>query len=407
MLNYISSKFTEPPTASSHEPRAALFLNRFTRTSTIMYATNGVASILGVRPERLVGKSFYYCIAEDCLQDAVRCLESAKSNDSIAYLRFWFRDPAVEERDRAANQDNMKSGDEDNEDGGVRLQRHDHAIAEAHKHKNDSRSRSRVAEPTHPNDSRSSSGNSINLSRNANGTAFDPSSDQSSGGSSSTSPDEPPLDPIEVEAVVSCTSDGLVVVLRRARPVFPPFFGKGSPVEYENGLFASPWAMAPTAAPSAEVNGENGVDPLASATITSMALTTPGPETSTVMAAIRDVAVFAWSLTGINGSIVKHGRGLPGPEATPPGGLPIWEPNSHHPENDDYNGFSDNSHRRTQPDYGEVSSSEDEVVFKRSKVMPEWKRPVRRAHRDAFGPEVDLIDAESGRTPARKRKVER
>jgi len=121
MLSYISSKFSEAPTSASHEPRAALFLNRFSRTSTIMYATDGVSSILGVRSDQLVNKSFYFCIAEDCLQDAVRCLESAKSNDSIAYLRFWFRNPLLEERNRAASRDETQSSGEDEDDGGVRL----------------------------------------------------------------------------------------------------------------------------------------------------------------------------------------------------------------------------------------------------------------------------------------------
>ena len=41
--------------------------------------------------------SFYYCIAENCLQDAIKCLENAKGNDSIAYLRFWFRDPRTQD----------------------------------------------------------------------------------------------------------------------------------------------------------------------------------------------------------------------------------------------------------------------------------------------------------------------
>ena len=32
-----------------------------------------------------------------CLRDAVRCLEGAKANDSIAYLRFWFHNPLLDE----------------------------------------------------------------------------------------------------------------------------------------------------------------------------------------------------------------------------------------------------------------------------------------------------------------------
>ncbi|KAL2385305.1 hypothetical protein RJZ90_001374 [Blastomyces dermatitidis] len=93
MLAYISSKFSRVPRSPSHEPRAALFLNRFTRSSNIIYATRGVANVLGLRPADLVSKSFYYCIEECCLHGAVRCIESAKSNDTVAYLRFCFRNP--------------------------------------------------------------------------------------------------------------------------------------------------------------------------------------------------------------------------------------------------------------------------------------------------------------------------
>ncbi|OCL06179.1 hypothetical protein AOQ84DRAFT_248342, partial [Glonium stellatum] len=93
MLSHLSSKFTLGPAEQTHEPRAALFLNRFTRTLTVMYATNGIEQIIGIAGEAMKGRSFYYCIQENCLEDAVRCLETAKGNDSIAYLRFFFRDP--------------------------------------------------------------------------------------------------------------------------------------------------------------------------------------------------------------------------------------------------------------------------------------------------------------------------
>jgi hypothetical protein len=418
MLSYISSKFSEAPTSASHEPRAALFLNRFTRTSTIMYATDGVRSILGVRPDQLIHKSFYFCIAEDCLQDAVRCLESAKSNDSIAYLRFWFRNPMVEERNRAARGEEVPSSDEDEDEGGVRLQRPDQAPAYGDHSMDTPRSRAQTDETDAStslgadgmNKSRSTSGNSTDLGDNANNAIFDESSAARSSTSSLTpAEDLPPyLDPIEVEAVVSCTSDGLVVVIRRARPSIPQFFGPEPPAGFENGLFASPWAMSatePGAPPEAQVVEEG--EPSTASVAGSASTSTTGPETSTVMKAIREVAVFAWSLTGINGSLIQHGRGQPGVEAVPPDGLPVWDPYSDHPENDRFNGFADNSHRRTNPEFIEASSSEDEIVFKRAKVMPEWRKPSRRGHRDAFSSDGDPREAENGRGPARRRKMDR
>jgi hypothetical protein len=79
MLTWISNKFSQRLTEPLHEPRAAMFVNRFTRTATIMYATSGVSEILGIHPNQLTSQSFYYCIQEECLHDAVRCLEGAKN----------------------------------------------------------------------------------------------------------------------------------------------------------------------------------------------------------------------------------------------------------------------------------------------------------------------------------------
>lgn len=117
MLEHLSPKFQMPP--MEREPRAALILNRFTRTLTIMFATDAVASILGLRSDQVHGKSFYECIAENCLLDAIKCLESAKANDSIAYLRFWYRDPRREE-DFENEEDDGDEGSSDS-DGGAQL----------------------------------------------------------------------------------------------------------------------------------------------------------------------------------------------------------------------------------------------------------------------------------------------
>lgn len=416
MLSYISSKFSEAPTSASHEPRAALFLNRFTRTSTIMYATSCVSSILGVRADQLINKSFYFCIAEECLQDAVRCLESAKSNDSIAYLRFWFRNPLLEERNRAATREQTQSSDEDEDEGGVRLQRPDQADAYNDAH-NDRRSRAHTDETEDSispavkdmNKSRSASGNSTDLGANRDDAIFDPPITTRSSASSMTPVEEMPLDvgPVEVEAVVSCTSDGLVVVLRRARPSVAQIYGPEAPGGFENSLFASPWSLPVTepAAPPEAHSVEAGGPPASVAPCVSRC--PAGPETSTVMNTIREVAVFAWSLTSINGSLIQHGRGQPQDEAIPPDGLAVWDPHSDHPENDKFNGFSDNTHRRIEKEYNEASSSEDEIVFKRAKVMPEWRKPARRGHQDAFISEGDPRAGQNGHAPARKRKMDR
>ena len=74
------------------EPRAALLLNRFTRTLTIMYATSEIKQVIGFADNDIRGWSLYCFVAECCLGRVVRCLETAKRDDSIAYLRFWFRE---------------------------------------------------------------------------------------------------------------------------------------------------------------------------------------------------------------------------------------------------------------------------------------------------------------------------
>jgi hypothetical protein len=109
---------------------------------------------------------------------------------------------------------------------------------------------------------------------------------------------------IEVEAVISCTSDGLVVIIR-AVPYAPPLVA--SP--YANGVFAAPWG----ANPIIPQNNFTSVD-------------LKGPRADDFMSSIREVAVFAWALTGINGNIASYSRGTPREEALPSEGFPIWDP---------------------------------------------------------------------------------
>lgn len=56
MLEHLSAKFRTAPQPALREPRAALFINRFTRTLTIMYASSAVSSVLGISSEQLTGK---------------------------------------------------------------------------------------------------------------------------------------------------------------------------------------------------------------------------------------------------------------------------------------------------------------------------------------------------------------
>ena len=356
MLTYISAKFSQPQKALSHEPRAALFLNRFTRTLTIMYATNGLEDVLGLTAEELKGKSFYYCIQENCLQEAVKCLESAKANDSIAYLRFWFRDPRIDAiGDRDEQMSDAQSSDDD--DGGVELGNHmDTDDSDQHDNSISSYSGSRSSTEgayinsvngtflrgrgsMDPNSS-SSSGNSTGSDSNSADAIFDQPTTVHSSTSSlpllsnsrqswpSQAPHRPPspIREIELEAVVSCTSDGLVAILRAARPFLPhsvrPPHRNMEP-EYANGLFASPWAMQPI---MPEASHTGGYHYQTYQTAPHPAASYSNPDSQNFMQSIREVAVFAWCLTGINGSLAQYSRGTPSGESQPPGGLPVWVP---------------------------------------------------------------------------------
>ena len=358
MLSYISQKFSKSTKSLTHEPRAALFLNRFSRTLTIVYATNGMADVLGLSANELIGKSFYYCIQENCLHEAVKCLESAKANDSIAYLRFWFRDPRQD--DRMDHDEHMSdahsSGDED-ETGGVHLSElmdHDSSenavVSESSNSMRSSVERDQtrfVNNASLDPNSRTSSGDSADIRGPGNDDLFD----QPIGGQSRTSSISTPDDSgasnvswsrglfqIELEAVVSCTSDGLVVILRRAKP-FASHMSQSSTSTsevagnpYANGFFASPWASDPIlpnvsqpqyALPNLQQPSQSPTHPSATQANTAA---TKGPAAEDFMSSIREVAVFAWSLTGINGSLEQFAHGTPTGESQPPGGLPIWEP---------------------------------------------------------------------------------
>ena len=378
MLSYISHKFSRETRTLTHEPRAALFLNRFSRTLTIMYATNGLADIVGIPAQELSGRSFYYCIQENCLPEAVKCLESAKANDSIAYLRFWFRDPRPDDlvdQDEHMS-DGHSSGDDD--DGGVHLSElmdHDRSENAVASDSSNSMRSSVERDRAHSREgysldinSRTSSGNSTDLDGNSNDAIFDqPAGGQTPTSSVSTtddrtSPEAPSFTPdsshIELEAVVSCTSDGLVVVLRRARPIIPhlsPSTSEATRHPYANGLFASPWAtepLLPNMGDRASQDMPNLIQPSPAdqrhpTAARCDAAATHGQATESFMNSIREVAVFAWALTGINGSLAQYTHGTPTGESQPPAGLPVWQDSNGVAEANQRDGYFDSGQKYT------------------------------------------------------------
>lgn len=219
MIRHLSPKFISPA-SGQHEVRAALILNRFTRHLDIMYAQNSVEELFGLHPDDMKHRSFFECIQEPFLQSAVNALDRAKENNSIAYLAFTWRDPRPF-CGRRVGRRQRQSLDLDDSDEEMHC---------------------------------------------SSGDDYEDDLDQ-------------PV--IYVEAVVSCTSDGLVVVLRRSRfPVHQATFAQHSPIT--NDFCASPWAEHPL---------------------------TPRPETNVdYMETIRQVAVFAWCVQTLNNTIAQYAK---------------------------------------------------------------------------------------------------
>lgn len=307
------------------------------------------------------------------------------------------------------------SSEEDEDDGGVHLNDRatDHAMERGNNgamsdpqshHSNGTRTEWEGQYRSDPqyspkSCSRTSSGDSTDLEGNAHDAIFDqPRTAQSSISSMPlNSPDQersaeqlaapPQPDRIEVEAVVSCTSDGLVVVLRRARALFPHHVPQPAPLPYANGLFASPWAAEPIM-PMAQqwqqphYNYNTGFQPnlaMHPSMTQAPVVAGGGPATEDFMNSIREVAVFAWSLTGINGSLAQYGRGKPTGESVPPEGVPIWDPDFTGGESDGHDGFQDNQSMADSKDYytyphAERSYSEDPdgSLWNRSPPQKTW-----------------------------------
>ncbi|RMZ78818.1 hypothetical protein DV738_g3618, partial [Chaetothyriales sp. CBS 135597] len=392
MLSFLSNKFYQPPTAHCREPRAALFLNRFTRSSTIMFATSSVSTILGLGPEQLMGKSFYYCITENCLADAVKCVESAKSNDSIAYLRFWYRDPTIPDA-----QQSLAQIDVPEDDGGGNNTYLDRGSLD-------------ITNPRHGSSEKSKDGTEQDKRR-----VFDipVSGRTTSPATKSSKPMAVASDThIEIEAVVSCSSDSLVVVIRRAHPLVPISLKdtgnakdevvrsqeqqspqpkrEREPSRFCSGLFASPWAPKPVLPENVNQTTPRtgGVAEVETPTHIRTPLTSrPDSVDSAFMSAIHDVAVFTWPLVGINGRLAEAQL-----EAMPPDLQAAWGPNASVSETDDerYHGFRASRHRAQENADKLACCSDEENMWKSAPETTTWRLPKRDwAHPDAFGDESD------------------
>lgn len=348
MLEHLSPKFRMTPV--EREPRAALLLSRFSINLPVIFATDAIELILGLKPGEILEKPFYDCIQQNCLPDAIECLESAKSNESIAYLRFWYRDPRTADagddvdddadssssssrsRSSSSSNSNNSSSNSDSEGGGARLNTHmdiddDEAV--------------KIEAPStydtenvrgEPLTAHSSGAVPHRQTPLTSWSAATPAvAGPNEAGPSRRRRQRQRAQPVELEAVVSCSSDALVVVLRRARPPVPSLQPTlPASLRFENGLFAAPWGLRPIEPqyPPEAVHSFRAPLLPQYMPLREHVKQAGGPPLDQLMRSIQDVAVFAWALVGINGNLASYSRGLPRGGAQPPDGLPIWDPNA-------------------------------------------------------------------------------
>ncbi|KAK9451801.1 uncharacterized protein V1518DRAFT_409583 [Limtongia smithiae] len=225
MLNHLNTKFDQI-VPSIHEPRAALILDRASLSLPVLYATYSITEILDIGPDDIRGWDFWDCVDAEYLVSAQLAVERAKENDSIAYMRFQWRDPRSHNRPSTLN-----------------------------------------PPPHQQTDDKS----------------------------------------VEVEVVVSCSSDGLVMVIRHAAPVSTPEQARFVDASARDvnprafrSVFASPWgAPTPilppplpksyttpcTTFPLVPINIPELHDP-----------PDPPAENRQILGSIQDMAVFAWGL---------------------------------------------------------------------------------------------------------------
>ena len=269
-----------------------------------MFATTAVSAVLGVRPDQIQNKSFYECIRENCLTDAVRCLESAKANDSLAYLRFWYRDPRRQE-DFQEDERNNQGSDEREAVNDARIacladSRLDFAPS-AWEGLDGQYTKRSYHSVVHWQTSQQLQANSSRLG--------------------DRQLQQQHVLSLELEAVISCTSDGLLVVLRKARPVIPVPHPPLLPFDLETGLFAAPWPQWSTTPPYVPPDASYSFRPPLHPQLLPLrdnVAATDRAHLDQLMKSIRDVAVFAWALVGINENMTADKRGMPATDSQYP-----------------------------------------------------------------------------------------
>lgn len=154
---------------------------------------------------------------------------------------------------------------------------------------------------------------------------------------------------------------------------------------YENGLFAAPWAEEPLV-PALDSRPKYGYTSKFAPSLGPMNaqrdIKAGGPEQQDFMNSIKEQAIFAWALTGINGSLHRFSGGTPSGESLPSQGLPVWE--------SDYN-------RDVREERTDSASSGMDRQNKPPNYAGSGPSPTS-GHRDVFG-DPGLFNKTSTRSP--------
>ena len=186
----------------------------------------------------------YEIVQANSIPEAVCCLEGVKANDSIAYLRFWRRVPCQDEVFHEELREASQRNDLENRGSVVPGYMHVNAdnVVESGNLAHPALMKSRNGEPSTStaltrslNRPRRLPGEGTALERDAAHAPLDQGRASHSLTPSFLAPTtlcrrrQPPRllriddEPNEIEAMISCTSDGLVVVLRARRSALPSY----------------------------------------------------------------------------------------------------------------------------------------------------------------------------------------
>lgn len=91
IMETLSQPFDWDPKVPEQEPRACLFLDRFTIISTIQYMTNAGRLVLDTDPSDAIGRSIFDYIDAKDQAEVRKAIQNVKSSEAVMHIRFRWR----------------------------------------------------------------------------------------------------------------------------------------------------------------------------------------------------------------------------------------------------------------------------------------------------------------------------